>query len=724
MKLKTYQGVPFPLGATIFSEGVNFSIFSKHALEVILVLFPDFENFDEIVEIPLHPQKNRTGDIWHIFVENLGEGIRYGYRIDGPYAPSDGHRFNKFKLLIDPYAKLIDGVYNFNRDELYGYQKTSEYKDLSFNYKSSIFSAPKSVTVKTILPGDDDYHLNFKLNELIIYEMHVRGFTKHPSSGVKNPGTFDGIIEKIDYLKSLGVNAIELMPIHEFNPDEIVRKNPLTNEPLKQYWGYNTINFFTPAFHYSVEPLNRINEFRNFVKQCHNAGIEVILDVVYNHTGEGGEDGPTLSFRGIDNSVYYMLDKNNKRLYKNYSGCGNTFNCNYPVVKQFIIDSLRYWYCDLKIDGFRFDLATILGRNPEGEWVGENSLLNDILNDPLLSGCKLIAEGWDAAGLYKLGDFPEGWAEWNGKYRDSVRRFIRGDNGVIHDFINAFIGSPDLYGSYKSPDHSINFITCHDGFTLRDLVSYNNKHNIENGENNLDGSNENFSYNWGHEGETSDEYINKIRNRNVKNFLTVLFFSLGVPMIYSGDECYRTQRGNNNAYCHDTMWNWFNWENLEKYSDILRFSQKIINFRRRYKPLQRKNFYNNKNLFLSSVDEIWNNDISFHGININNPDLADWSHTIAFLINGKASVTGLAIDYPSIYIAINAYEKELEFNVPPFLDVERKWYILINTYNDAPFDFNDKPVPWNYTKIPVKPHSVVVLICGKKSYDDLQQLSN
>lgn len=712
--MKISCGTPFPLGATVTGTGVNFSIFSRFADQVTLLLFDHLNPGRMTHQIELVPINHRTGHLWHIEVESLGIGQLYGFSLDGIYKPESGHRFNKNKLILDPYARCIVGNYCFDRSELYGYDKGSPIGDLSFSHQHDFSIAPRCKVVgnlDTFCP--DDRHIHIPLENMIIYEVNLKGFTSNPNSKVQFQGTYQGFSEKIPYLTDLGITTVEFMPIQEFNPLEIIRINPVTRDHLKQYWGYSTINYFSPAHHLAAETVNHVQEFRCLVKACHDAGLEVILDVVYNHTGEGGLDGPTLCYRGIDNSVYYMLE-DSKRYYKNYSGCGNTFNCNMPVVKQLILDSLRYWYCEMKVDGFRFDLAPILGRNTKGEWVGENSILNDILNDPLLADCKLIAEGWDAGGLYKLGNFPVGWQEWNGKFRDSIRRFWRGDDHTIHDFLNAWLGSPEIYGNFKTPDHSINYITCHDGFTLRDLVSYTSKHNFENSENNQDGLNENFSFNWGTEGETADPEINKIRLRQVKNFLSVLMLAHGVPMLYSGDEIFRTQKGNNNAYCQDVLWNWFDWDYTRLYSDLLDFTQKLIGFRKKHSILRQNRYFKDVSPSLNDLHDIWKQDISFHGVEINRPDYNPYSHTIAFLMNGfRIGVTDSPADTPSLYFVVNAYHEPLMFAIPQPPSFEYAWFLQIDTGADYPNDFLVRPERVTESGITLISHSMVVLVLQK-----------
>jgi len=575
--LETEMGDCLPIGATVKLNGTNFSLFSKNAVNVQLELYQNY--YDEVPSHIFHLDqgKNKTGDLWHIFIHEIGHGQFYGYRVYGPYLPEKGFRFNPNKLLTDPYAKAVSGAYNWEREYAYAYDKNSPLKDLSFSNINSSKSPAKSIVIDTSnynWEGDKPLRIPFK--DTVIYELHTRLFTKSDTSRVFEPGTFKGITEKLPHLKELGITSVELMPIFEFNPNSNININPFTGEKLKNIWGYDPLAFFSVegSYTYGLQTGEQVNDFREFVKILHRNGIEIIIDVVYNHTGEGNEQGPTLSFRGIDNSIYYILGKNGFRYYENYSGCGNTLNCNQTVVKQLIIDSLRFWVTEMHVDGFRFDLAAVLGRATDGRWIGDLSLLKDISEDPVLSGTKLIAEGWDAGGGYYVGDFPKGWSEWNGKFRDTIRSFIKGNNGIVPELATRIAGSSDLYNKPgRKPFDSINFITAHDGFTLWDLVTYERKHNISNGENDKDGTDDNLSSNNGIEGETDNEEINRIRKRQIKNFLSILFISQGTPMILMGDEFCRTQAGNNNAYCHDNELTWVNWSFQEKNKDSFNYTK-------------------------------------------------------------------------------------------------------------------------------------------------------
>ena len=714
MSYKILKGNPYPLGAAFDKKGgINFAIFSKNATGVTLELF-NAENADKpFHSVKLEPKKNKTGDIWHVHVSPLDNDIYYAYRMDGKYTPSEnGHRFNKNKLLIDPYAKALVEKFLWKDDETYSYDRTAgKNMDLVPSRIDNVGSAMKCLVIDdSSFDWEDDQPPRTPLSKTIIYETSVRGLTVHDSSKASFPGTFSGLIEKIPYFKELGITAVELLPVHEFNENEIIRVNPKTGERLKNYWGYNSLSFFAlnNYFSSSKTPRDSVNEFKKMVKELHKASIEIILDVVYNHTGEGNEIGPTISFKGIDNAVYYHLESN-QRFYKNYSGCGNTLNCNHPAVKHMIIDSLRYFVAEMHVDGFRFDLASILGRSSSGEWLGENSLLKDIQDDPILSGTKLIAEGWDAAGCYKVGEFPEGWAEWNGKFRDDIRSFMKGDPGFVSSLATRLCGSPDLYNDGRAPYHSVNFVTCHDGFTLRDLVSYNTKNNFENGENNSDGTNDNRSYNYGTEGETGDPAINAVRIRQVKNFTALLMLAQGTPMILGGDEFFRTQRGNNNGYCQDNEISWHDWECVGKNGEIFNFFKKIIAFRKDNTIFCLETFLKKKEDNRSKNPEL-SEFITWHGIKLNQPDWSPASHSIAFTLNGAPSITGLKDYNRRFYIVINAYTEKLEFEIPKNL-TGKKWRLKMDTFESAGRDiFDDDNMPLHAAKtIAARPRSVIIL---------------
>ena len=654
-------GHPLPFGASHVPGGVNFSIDSVHATACTLVLFRKGSDAP-CEEIPF-PPGFKMGTVWAMIVEGLDHReYEYGFRFDGPHAPREGQRFDPSKILLDPRARETGGFEVWRGERHRVMPLRGRIPSNSYDWGTS-------------------RPLHKPESEMVIYEMHLRGFTAHPTSGVRHPGTFAGMEEKIPYLKDLGVNCVELMPVFEFDEWENRRTNPLTGETLCNYWGYNTLGFFAPKASYaSGAQRSRIDEFKNLVQTLHNAGLEISLDVVFNHTGEGGEGGPSISFRGIDNSTYYLLDSAGR--YMNYSGCGNTLNCNHPVVRGFVIDCLRYWASEFHIDAFRFDLASVLGRDRRGAPLENPPLLEALAYDPILAHCDLIAEAWDAGGLYQVGNFPAygRWMEWNGKFRDAARKFLKGDPGLVAEMVQRVMGSPDLYAAAgRKPSASVNFITCHDGFSLRDLVSYNEKHNLENGENNRDGGNDNNSWNHGTEGETEDPEINALRLRQQKNALTLLFVSQGVPMLFMGDECGRTQRGNNNAYCQDEPWNWFDWTMPEKYDGLHRFTRLMIAFRKANPALRQTEFLTGRDVVGSGYP-----DISWHGTQPWKPDWTPASLSLAFMLCGRH---GVAVGGPPhfIYCVFNSYYQPLEFTLPT-LPRGAKWFRVVDTARPSPED--------------------------------------
>ncbi|MFK7768481.1 MAG: glycogen debranching protein GlgX [Mariniblastus sp.] len=558
-----------PYGAVIHEQGVQFVIFSRSATEMRLLLYDDVDDREPSEIINFDPDNDRWGDIWSIFVPGTGPGQLYHFQATGPNDPSRGMRFNHNARLIDPYAKALAGTFQPSAD--------------------GIIRPPKCVVVDDYFDWEGDRHLRRDLSETIIYEMHVKGFTQHESSGVENPGTYLGVIDKIPYLQSLGVTAVELMPVHEFP----IRATDGSVEERPNYWGYDPLAFFAPHRGYAADkkPGAQVNEFKQMVKALHKAGIEVILDVVFNHTCEGNERGPSLSFKGLENSVYYMLESD-PSYYKNYSGCGNTINGNHPIVREMIFHCLRHWVHNYHVDGFRFDLASILSRDRNGHLVPNPPLVEAIGQDPLLADTKIIAEAWDAAGAYQVGSFGDDrWAEWNGRYRDDIRGYWRGDSGTRGALATRLAGSADLYQpGGRPPCSSINFITSHDGFTLNDMVSYREKHNLANGEDNRDGDNNNFSENFGVEGPTDQPIIDQLRLRQIKNLIATLMLSQGVPMLVAGDEFRRTQKGNNNAYCQDNEISWLDWSLVEKNAELVRFSRSLIDFRRSQPTVRREHF--------------------------------------------------------------------------------------------------------------------------------------
>ncbi len=587
-------GSPLPFGTQENGGGVNFAIFTRNATRVRLELFEHSEDAAPARAIDLDSARNRTGDVWHVWVKGIASGQLYAYRMDGPYEPNKGQRFNFKKLLLDPFATAISHLPHWDFTSALGYDPSSPEKDLTPSKLDNAKTMPKCVFVNDPFNWAGDQPPRHPWSKTVIYETHVRGFTIHPKSGVNHPGTYRGLMEKLPYLTSLGVTAVELMPVQEFNEASVARRNPRTNELLKNYWGYDSVTFFAAKASYgSLGGLGQQKlEFKEMVRACHKSGIEVILDVVFNHTAEGNELGPTLCFRGIDNAIFYTL-ASDERYYRDYTGTGNTVNANHPVVRDHILAALRYWTVEMHVDGFRFDLASVLGRDGTGKLLANAPLLERIAEDPILRDVKIIAEAWDAAGAYEVGSFSERrWAEWNGRYRDDVRRFWRGDDGMLGLFASRICGSADIYTkSGKGPEGSINFVTCHDGFTLNDMVSYRDKHNEANGENNHDGTDANFSANCGVEGGTKDAGIEAVRTRQIKNFFLTLLVSRGVPMLLGGDEFRRTQGGNNNAYCQDNETSWIDWTDFEQHQEVFRFAQGMIAFRRAHPVLSKEQFY-------------------------------------------------------------------------------------------------------------------------------------
>jgi isoamylase len=597
--IRIAPGKPLPLGTWPVNGGVNFALFSRHATAVQLELYTTATESSPFVTVHLDPVYHRTGDIWHAWIHGVCPGHCYGYRAYGPYAPHQGHRFYPQRLLLDPYAVAVAGVANGDFSRARDEDPWVRVSGAPPAGPGNASDAPKALCLAPPYDWQGDRPWRRPWQETIIYETHVRGFTRHPSSGVRYPGTYHGLREKIPYLKELGITAVELLPVQEFNENENVRRNPLTGARLRNYWGYSTVSFFAPKETYACRkyPGSQVAEFRDMVRAFHKAEIEIILDVVFNHTAEGNELGPTLSFRGLDNTIYYLLEED-RRYYRNYSGCGNTVNCNHPVVRDFIQDCLRYWAIEMHVDGFRFDLASVLGRDKDGHLLPNPPLLEHIAEDPILRDVKLIAEAWDAGGAYQVGHFPgRRWSEWNGRYRDDVRRYWRGEPGMRGAFASRLAGSADIYQHLgKQPINSINFVTCHDGFTLDDLVSYNDKHNEANGENNQDGTAANFSCNYGVEGPTDDPVIKAVRRRQIKNFLATLLLSRGIPMLLGGDEFCRSQGGNNNAYCQDNEVSWYHWQQLVQEQEIYRFTREMIVLRKRYAVLSEMRFYTDQEI--------------------------------------------------------------------------------------------------------------------------------
>ena len=662
------RGVPLPFGTHESEGGVNFSLFSRHATHVRLELFDHPIDATPARVIDFDFIRNRTGDMWHVWVEGIRPGQLYAYRVNGPYQPKEGHRFNFHKLLLDPFATAISRMHNWDFGPARGYDLSAPEQDLVCSKVDDAGAMPKCVFTDEHFHWHDDQPLRHPWSKTIIYETHVRGFTIHPSSVVAHPGTFRGLMEKISYLKELGITAVELMPVHEFNEFQVPGINPQTGKPLRNYWGYDPVAFFAPKASYSsVGSMGQQKlEFKEMIRAFHHAGIEVILDVVFNHTAEGNELGPTLCFRGIDNAIFYMLAPD-QRYYKNYAGTGNTINANHPVVRDHILEALRYWVVEMHVDGFRFDLASILGRDSTGKLLVNAPLLERIAEDPILRDAKIIAEAWDAAGAYEVGSFSERrWVEWNGRYRDDIRRFWRGDDGMLGLFASRICGSADIYTkSGKGPESSINFVTCHDGFTLNDLVSYRDKHNEANGENNHDGTDANYSENYGAEGETTDAGIEVLRKKQIKNFLLTLLISRGVPMLLGGDEFRRTQGGNNNAYCQDNETSWYDWSSLERHREIYRFTRGMLAFRSAHPILSKEQFYSD-------------GEIHWFGSNGGLPDWADPKEKqLACLIH--------EVEQSALYLMFNASDDAIDFALPPVAQGTR-WYQAVDTARDSPQD--------------------------------------
>jgi glycogen operon protein len=704
------NGKAQPMGAALTDEGVNFALFSRHATAVTLILFESPEKDSPRMEIPLNQRGYKTGDIWHCLVRGLGAGACYLYRVDGPYMPEKGQRFNPHKTLIDPYARALTTLTGWEFKKCTGFDPDAPGGDLSYSYVDNIASQPRCIITDDSFDWQGDYPLNYPLRFSVLYETHVKGLTARPNSGVQHPGTFRGVIEKIPYFKDLGITSLEFLPIQEFNEYEFPRRSPRTGGLLTNYWGYSTVAFFAPKGSYSADqtPGGQVREFKEMVRELHKAGIEVILDIVFNHTAEGNEQGPTFCFRGLDNSIYYILNEN-RRYYQNYSGCGNTVNCNHPVVRSFILDCLRYWVLEMHVDGFRFDLGSILGRDQHGRLMENPPVLERIAEDPILSSTKIIAEAWDAGGAYQVGWFPGGrWAEWNDRYRDDIRKYWRADPKETRYLATRISGSSDLYlRDGRKPFHSINFITSHDGFTLKDLVSYNGKHNDDNGEQNRDGGNNNCSYNYGGEGPTGEPILEELRERQLKNFFATLMVSLGTPMILGGDEIARTQRGNNNAYCQDNEISWYDWSLLEKNRGLYRFVKEMIAFRRRHPGLMRPEFYTGREGAYNAIP-----DISWYTEKGATPDWDKIGYCLALYINGSKADVLRDQDDNDFFIMFNASLDPVVFTIAENPD-PKIWSRVVDTSLRPPDDIlsvgSEKPLA-SLPKYTVKARSMVILI--------------
>ena len=682
-----------PLGPHESGGGVNFALFSRHATRIRLELFDQPADAKPSRVVDFDPARNRTGEVWHVWLAGIRPGQLYAYRVDGPYQPEQGHRFNFNRLLLDPFATAISPLPDWDFGPARGYDPSAPERGPS--KLDDAGAMPKCVFTREHFHWHDDQPLRHPWSKTVIYETHVRGFTVHSSSGVEHPGTYRGLMEKIPYLQELGVTAVELMPVHEFNEGQTSGINPQTGKRLKNYWGYDPVAFFAPKASYSsAGGLGQQKlEFKEMVRALHHAGIEVILDVVFNHTAEGNELGPTLCFRGIDNAIFYML-ASDKRYYQDYTGTGNTINANHPVVRDHIMGALRYWVVEMHVDGFRFDLASVLGRDGTGKLLANAPLLERIAEDPILRDIKIVAEAWDAAGGYEVGSFSElRWAEWNGRYRDDVRRFWRGDEGMLGLFASRICGSADIYTrSGKGPEGSINFLTCHDGFTLNDLVSYRDKHNETNGEDSRDGTNNNLSENYGAEGETTDAGIKAVRKTQIKNFLLTLLVSRGVPMLLGGDEFRRTQGGNNNAWCQDNETSWHDWSYLEQHKEIFRFTRGMIAFRSVHPVLSKEQFYTD-------------DEIRWFGPRGGLPDWAGPNQKqFACLIHED--------EQGALYLVFNAGADAIDFTLPPVAQGTR-WHQAVDTARDSPQDLfaaGEEPLCADQQKYQLSPRSSAILV--------------
>ncbi|MFW5753828.1 MAG: glycogen debranching protein GlgX [Marinilabiliaceae bacterium] len=702
-QIKAWPGRPYPLGTFYDGAGVNFALFSDNAHGVELCLF-DSDGSETRIKVT-----ERTHNHWHIYLPGIKPGQRYGYRVHGPYEPDTGARFNANKLLIDPYARALDGTIQWD-NALYGYLPGNENEDLSFNEADSAPFIPKSIVTDDDFNWEGDKRLDIPQHETVIYEMHVKGFSKLARELPENlKGTYAGVAhpKSIEYFKKLGVNAVELMPVHQFVADHRLVDMGLTN-----YWGYNTIGYFAPDVRYSSSGTGgeQVREFKQMVKDLHAAGIEVILDVVYNHTAEGDHLGPTLSFRGIDNVSYYRLTEEDPRYYLDYTGTGNTLNTVHPTILRLIMDSLRYWVNEMHVDGFRFDLAPVLAR--EFDDVDKWGSFFDVLHqDPVLSQVKLIAEPWDLGeNGYQVGNFPAGWMEWNAKYRDCMREFWKGDDEMLPEFANRLTGSSDLYfDDWRTPTASINFITAHDGFTMLDLVSYNKKHNEANGENNQDGEDHNRSWNHGVEGPTDDENINTLRKQQVRNFLTTLFLSQGVPMLVAGDELGRTQQGNNNAYCQDNEVSWINWDQMD--DQLMEFTSKLIHFRLQHPVFCRRKWFKYQPIKGKGVTDIeW---FTPEGEEMSEEHWSSaYAKTLGVFLSGygvrAVSDKGAPLKDDSFYIMFNSFYDKVLFHLP---DEKwgKKWRKVIDTFDASFYESGEGDVLHPGQELEVQGRSVVLL---------------
>jgi len=680
-------GSRYPHGAAVYSDGINFSVFSHFATAVDLLLYERADSPAPFQVIQLDPELNRTFYSWHVYVKDLPAGVHYTWRVDGPNdTRQSGFRFNKHRELLDPWARAVT-------------QEIWDRKGIR-QAEGKSNASMRAVVIEPSYDWEGDQPLNHHLEDSIIYEMHVGGFTRHSSSNVARPGTFAGVIEKIPYLKELGVTDVELMPIMAFDEQDV--PEGVAGRGLKNYWGYSTHSFFSPHPGFCATPKEgtHLKEFRDMVKALHKAGIGIILDVVFNHTAEGGADGPTINFKGFGNRNFYHLDPSDRSVYRDYTGCGNTVNCNHPVVAGFIVECLEYWVREMHVDGFRFDLASVLARGEDGNPMQHPPALWSIELSDVLAHTRIIAEAWDAAGLYQVGAFPGfRWAEWNGRYRDVIRRFVRGEKGLVGEVATRLSGSSDLYQPHgRLPINTINFVTCHDGFTLHDLVSHNEKHNEANGEDNRDGTNENLSWNCGQEGETKDPLILSLRRRQAKNFMAILLLSQGVPMVLAGDEVLRSQRGNNNTYCQDNELGWFDWTLTEQNDDMCRFVKQMIGFRKRHACLRRKRFLKGEKQKGRHFP-----DVTWHGTRVNTPP---WEDPNAQLL--AFTLSAVANSEEDIHVVLNMSDSSEQTELPQIAG--SSWFRAVDTGQNSPADIlepPEQPEVRNSLYI-VEPRSVVV----------------
>ena len=695
MAVRVESGSPAPLGASLLGQGVNFSLYTRDATAVELCFFAAADDEQPALVVPLQGEAHRTGLYWHAWIEGVGAGQVYGYRVSGPQAPEQGLRCDPDQLLLDPYGRAMAVPPGYRREQA---QRRST---------QGWAGAMKSVVADlSAYDWQGDSTLHRPARETVVYELHVKGFTAHSSSGVPaaQAGSYAGLIEKIPYLQELGITAVELLPVFQFDSQE-------APGGLPNYWGYQPISFFVPHHDYSSrpDPLGVLDEFRDLVKALHRAGIEVILDVVFNHTAESDAAGPSFCYRGLANADYYLLDPADRSLYVDDTGCRNTLNANNPIVRRLIRDSLRHWVEHFHIDGFRFDLASVLARDESGEPVPRPPILWDLDTDPVLAGTKLIAEAWDAAGLYQVGSFVgDRWQEWNGRFRDDMRRFLKGDGGQVTKVTQRLIGSPDIYGAkHREAEASINFITCHDGFTLADLVSYNVKHNEANGENNRDGSDDNASWNCGAEGPSDDPVVLALRQRQMRNALALLLLSGGTPMLSMGDELCRSQGGNNNAYCQDNPTSWLDWSLLDQHADLHRFTRELIAFRMRRDVVV-------SDEALSLADLLRRNQIHWHGVNPGQPDWRDDSHSFALTMTSIEQRFRLCL-------LVNAWWEPLSFTLPAVDFGDARWHRWIDTNLPSPNDI--VPVPeapeLQQSTYSVAPRSLVALIAGHEGLSSM-----